>query len=207
MKITDISQYKGRTLRIDFEVEEPIFINSDIVCEYHLEKGMELPESAVSDIIRSNDVRRAKERALYLLDVRDYSYVELFKKLETNYERGVCFEVMNCLAELGCIDDRRYARNRAEHYMTVKKFGYYRAREEMRKKGLGQELIEEALEPYRESASERIFQLIDKKYAKYLIDEKGIEKVKSALVRLGYSYSQINSAIDEYLSEAHTDEE
>ena len=34
-----------------------------------------------------------------------------------------------------------------------------------------------------------------------ITDEKGITKVKSALVRLGYTYADINSAIEEFLQE------
>ena len=96
MKITSIEPFRGKTLKISFESGEPIFINSNIAAEYHLEKDIDIPQSGVEDIVRANDTRRAKERALYLLDNRDYSYAELFKKLAENYDeeaRGRCWSV------------------------------------------------------------------------------------------------------------------
>ncbi len=198
MKITSIEPFKGKTLKISFESGEPIFINSDIAAEYHLERDIDIPQSGVEDIVRANDARRAKERALYLLDNRDYSYAELFKKLAENYDEDICYEVLNRLAEIGCIDDRRYARYLAEKLCTVKKYGYFKAREEMRLKGLSRDIIEEALADYAEDSSERLLELIDKKYARYLTDEKGVKKVKAALARLGYSFADINAAISEY---------
>lgn len=198
MKITSIEPFRGKTLKISFESGEPIFINSNIAAEYHLEKDIDIPQSGVEDIVRANDTRRAKERALYLLDNRDYSYAELFKKLAENYDGDICYEVLNRLAEIGCIDDRRYARYLAEKLCTVKKYGYFKAREEMRLKGLSRDIIEEALADYSEGSSERLLELIDKKYARYLTDEKGVKKVKAALARLGYSFADINAAISEY---------
>ncbi len=205
MKITSIEPFNGKTLKMSFESGEPIFINSDIAAEYHLEKDIEIPQSGVEDIVRANDARRAKERALYLLDNRDYSYAELFKKLSENYDEDICYEVLNRLAEIGCIDDRRYARYLAEKLCTVKKYGYFKAREEMRLKGLSRDIIEEALEDYSEDCSERLLELIDKKYARYLTDEKGVKKVKAALARLGYSFADINAAISEYTSGQYED--
>lgn len=200
MKITSIEQFKGKTLKVSFESGEPIFINSDIAAEYHLQKDIDIPQGGIDDIVRANDTRRAKERALYLLDNRDYSYAELFKKLAENYDEDICYEVLNRLAEIGCIDDRRYARYLAEKLCTVKKYGYFKAREEMRLKGLSRDIIEEALADYSEDCSERILELIDKKYARYLTDDKGVKKVKAALARLGYSFADINAAISEYTS-------
>lgn len=200
MKITSIEQFKGKTLKVSFESGEPIFINSDIAAEYHIQKDMDIPQGGIDDIVRANDARRAKERALYLLDNRDYSYAELFKKLADSYDEDICYEVLNRLAEIGSIDDRRYARYLAEKLCTVKKYGYFKAREEMRLKGLSRDIIEEALADYSEDSSERIMELIDKKYARYLTDEKGVKKVKAALARLGYSFADINAAISEYTS-------
>ncbi len=205
MKITSIEQFKGKTLKISFESAEPIFINSDIAAEYHLERDMDIPQGGIDDIVRANDARRAKERALYLLDSRDYSYAELFKKLAENYDEDICYEVLNRLAEIGCIDDRRYARYLAEKLCTVKKYGYFKAREEMRLKGLSRDIIEQALADYTEDCSERLLELIDKKYARYLTDDKGVKKVKAALARLGYSFADINAAINEYTSGQYED--
>lgn len=197
-KILNISQFKGKTLQVDISDHDPIFIHADIAYDFHLSKDTELPESAIDDIIKANDTRRAKERALYLLDERDYSYVELFKKLEKNYDEDVCYDVLNRLVELGFINDRRYSKKLAEYLVVTKKHGFYRAREEMKQRGIPNELIAEALSEFEEDTLDRLRELVERKYARYLTDEKGVQKVKSALVRLGYSFSDINEVISEF---------
>lgn len=199
MKVTSVQPYKGKTIRIDFDCGAPLFINSDIAAEHHIVAGCELSEEQAAAAVHSNEVRRAKERALYLLDNRDYSYTELFKKLEQSYDDDVCYEVLNRLAKLGCIDDRRYADSLAERLFTVKKYGAYRVREELRLKGLPKELVDEAIAKYSEGALDRLVLLIERKYARYLSDDKGINKVKLALVRLGYSYSDVNTALEQFV--------
>lgn len=201
MKIICLEKYKGKTYRIEFDNNETYFLHFDIICEFHLKEGMEIPSNAFEEIVFANDFRRAKERALYLLDYRDYSYTELFEKLEKNYSEDVCYKVLERMVELGTIDDRRYAERLARHYTEVKKFGYYRIASEMRNKGIPKDIIEEALSVYEDTVYERLFELINKKYYRYLDDEKGVKKVKNALVRYGYSYDDINAVLDEILCE------
>lgn len=201
MKILSVEKYKGSTWRIDFENLEPAFLNSEIISKYNLRAGTEIPADAWEEIVYSNDLRRARERAMYLLDYRDYSYSEMYKKLLASYDEQICYDVCDRLAELGFINDRRYAESLARKYMEVKKFGYYRAVQEMRQKGLSKELIDEVLEEYEDTVEERICQLVEKKYLRKLREDDGVKKVKNALVRQGYSYSDINSVLDRYLEE------
>lgn len=197
-KVEKVSQFKGKTLQIDFDGRDPIFVHADVAFDYHISAGTLMSEGAIEEVTRANDTRRAKERALYLLDERDYSYVELFRKLERNYDEDICYEVLNRLVELGCINDRRYALKLAEYLCVTKKHGYYRAREEMRQRGIPNELIDEALAEFEDDTLERLVSLVERKYAKYLTDEKGKNKVKSALVRLGYSFSDINAVLENF---------
>lgn len=196
--IESVEKYKGNTYCITFCDEQKEYINADIVCEYHLSGNMDIPDEAWDDIIYSNKLRTARERALYLLDYKDYSYTELFKKLEQNYPEQICFDVMSRLIEIGAINDRRYAHNFARHLVETKRFGYYRCVQEMRLKGLDRSFIDEALEPYKEASVERLCELIESKYARKITDRRSMDKVKNALVRLGYSYSDIKCAFDEF---------
>ena len=95
LKITGVSKYKGSTYMIEFEEGETAFLNYEIVSAYGLRAGLDMPESAWEKIVFDNEFRKAKERALYLLDYRDYSYVELYKKLEKNYSEEICDAVMD----------------------------------------------------------------------------------------------------------------
>lgn len=197
-KVEKVSQYKGQTLQIDFDCREPIFINTSVVYDLGIRTGKMMRDEDIAHAIERNDYRRARERALYLLDERDYGYVEMFRKLEPNYPEKICFEVVNNLSELGLIDDRRYARKCAEHFMVTKMRGKYRAREEMRRRGIPNDLIDEALSEFEDGTDERLRELIAKKYARKLAEENGKTKVKAALARQGFSFDDINNALREF---------
>ena len=144
------------------------------------------------------EYNRAKERALYILEARDHSYAELYAKLEKNYCEEVCYAVCDKMTELGLIDDERYAQKLAKYLFTVKKFGKYRAVQEMRRRGIDAETIAAVSEEYVTETREILAELVERKYLRYLSDEKGVNKVKNALVRMGYSYDDINAVVGEF---------
>ena len=205
MIVTDVSPFKGSMMCVELSggglaQEMKIYTHSEIIRKYNVAKGMELSEEEADRLIYENDLRRARERALYLMESRDHSYRELFDKLEKNYSEDICFEVCNRLAEIGVINDRRYAEKLCRQLFEVKKLGRYRVRQEMRLKGLGSEIIEEAMENFSEEDEpfERLEKLVEQKYERYLTDRKGVEKVKNALARKGYSFGEIKEVLDLY---------
>ena len=205
MIVTDVSPFKGSMMCVELSggglaQEMKIYIHSEIIRKYNVAKGMELSGEEADRLIYENDLRRARERALYLMESRDHSYRELFDKLEKNYSEDICFEVCNRLAEIGVINDRRYAEKLCRQLFEVKKLGRYRVRQEMRLKGLGSEIIEEAMENFSEEDEpfERLEKLVEQKYERYLTDRKGVEKVRNALARKGYSFGEIKEVLDLY---------
>lgn len=201
VKIQNIEKYKGNTYCVEIEGEDNIYLHSSIVSEFHLKSEMIIPQSALEEIIFQNDFRKAKERALYLLDYRDHSYKELYDKLRRNYSPDICEAVMEKMIEIGVIDDRKYAERYARYLFEVKRAGKYKARAEMLKKGIDKEIVDEFLEEYEEDTQERLKELVEKKYARYLTDEKGVQKVFNALVRYGYNYSDVREVIKEFMDE------
>ena len=188
MKIVDISPFKGSTVCIELSggglaQNMKIYLHRDIAAE--VSKGMDITEEQADMLIHKNDVRKARERALYLMESRDHSYSELFDKLEKNYPEDVCFEVCSRLCR---------------QLFEVKKLGKYRVRQEMRMKGIPGDIIDETLEEFAEEDDSfaRLEELVEKKYERYLVDRKGVEKVKAALARKGYSYGEIREVLDLY---------
>lgn len=200
-EITDIQTYKGSTMRVDIRGREPLFVNREVVYEKNLQKGMDIPESAVDEILHDNELRKAKERALYLMDYSDNTYMGLFNKLKKNYPDDICFEVCDKLAAIGVVNDRRFAANLARKLCEVKLFGYYRAVQEMKQKGLTKAVIEEALEPYADDEYERLLELVKKKYLNKLDPEDRNKKVTAALVRYGYGFDDVKKALKELENE------
>lgn len=80
MKIVDISPFKGSTVCIELSggglaQNMKIYLHRDIAAE--VSKGMDITEEQADMLIHKNDVRKARERALYLMESRDHSYSEL----------------------------------------------------------------------------------------------------------------------------------
>lgn len=202
MEITALQRYKGSTFEAELDYERKIYLHSDIIADFGLRTGMVLERDELRKIIYASNFRRAYQRALYLLDYRDYSAKEMYDKLIDTYKsEKLCGAVLEKLKGAGLIDDVRYAGNMARKLVISKRFGRRRALRELTMKGIDRFTAEDALEEYDEMFSENLMELIEKKYSRYLTDmsdKKNIEKVKSALVRYGYSFDEINRTVREY---------
>ncbi len=204
MIITKIEKYKGSTYLVELDEDNSYFLHSTIIADNYLRVGKEIDEDGFEEILHQSQLRKAYERALYLLDIRDYSYTEMFEKLNSNYDDDICYQTLEKLVRLNMIDDRRYAENLARKLVEVKKYGYHKAVFEMKRKGIDRELCEEMLSAYSDTQDERLLELISRKYSRYLDncdDTKAITKVKNALVRQGYSFDSVNRCIEAYFEE------
>ena len=204
MRITELSPYKGTTWQITTESGGKIFIGQKTVEKMNLKKGMELPDSAIESIKEEDLERKSRERAMYLLSGRDYGFVELFRKLEKTYPKEMCLRTCKLMAEKGLVNGREYAFRLGKQLFEIKKESAVAVRYKLTQKGIPKDIISEVIDTYcedDEAVKERIKALVEKKYRRYLTDEAGVRKVKNALARLGYGYSDINSALKEFDNE------
>ena len=187
---------------------EPVFISADILQSFNVKAGMTIPAPALAEMQTADSRRKARERALYLLDVRDYSYAEMVRKLMENYSEDISFDTADELAKKGLINDRRYAALLARRLCGNKLLGYFRAKPYMREKGIPPAIIERALADYADTAPERAAELVRRKYMKYLDpDDRGMmNKLKAALVRSGYSFSEAAAAVEIVCGEEEEEE-
>ena len=211
MKITSVSKYKGSTYEAELDDGRKLYLHADIITDFGIHAGMETDRETLKKIVYASNFRRAYQRALYLLDYRDYTYSEMFRKLVENYKSEALYTaVMKRLTEHGFINDERYAERMARKLVEIKHFGYRRCKREIMLKGVDQFIAEDALTPYSETFGENLMELLRTKHSRYLTDiedRKSIEKVKSALVRYGYDFSEINRAVKEYFESRNDLEE
>lgn len=201
MRITEILPYKGSTVCIILENGRRIYIHRKIAETHALKVGEALGSDEADSLERENLLRKAQERALYLLEGRDYSRFELYRKLKDTYDEDIAEEICDKMEKLRLLDDRRYAEKLCGHMLEVRHYGLFRIKQELRRRGIDAELVQEILDDISdddEESFERLEKLIEQKYERYLTDRKGVEKVKNALLRLGYSYGQIKEALDLY---------
>ena len=203
MEITSLKKYKGSTYEAELDGERKIYLHIDIISDFGLRSGMEIDRQRLREVIYASNFRRAYQRALFLLDHIDHSRKELFGKLiETYKNSGLCNAVLDKLEDNGLVDDRRYAENTARKLVVTKKYGLRRAQRELMQKGIDKFTAEDALAEYSGTFGENLYELLETKHSRLLADpsdRRSIEKAKSALVRYGYSYDEINRAVREYL--------
>lgn len=198
MKITSITKKNGTRWQIEVDDEYWAILDAEIIVNQHLKVGVELTEERMEEILRAADFRRARERALYLLDYRDHSRGEIVEKLSRNVDRVIAEEVADKLCELGLIDDGAYAKKLARHFLLTKKYGARRAEFEMRRKGIDGRLAAEAVAEV-EPDEDLLEELALKKYGRYLEDDpdgKGRDKAIRGLMRLGHGYYEAEAAVD-----------
>ena len=150
-------------------------------------------------------VEAAKKRALWLLDKRDYSRAELLKKLtEKGYAEETAAAAVDHLAELGFVDDARYAPIVVRHY-AAKGYGARRVQAELQRRGIPKELWDAAMEemPAQDESVDKL--LRSRMRGAESTDRAALKRAADALLRRGYAWDEINVAVERYRAETEED--
>lgn len=142
----------------------------------------------------------AKEKALQMLDRRDYSRAELLRKLaEKDYDEVEATEAVDRLVELGFVDDTRYAPIIVRHY-AAKGYGAQRVRQELQRRGIPKELWDEAMEQMPQQ-DDTIDRLLRSRLKSETPDRAELKRASDFLLRKGYGWDEIKAALARYNSE------
>ena len=137
---------------------------------------------------------QTKNRALQMLDKRDYARKELIGKLVQKGETPEDAQaVVDRFVELGVVDDEKYGAMVVRHY-AAKGYGAARIRTELSRRGVPRELWEELLSqmPPAEEAAERFIQ---SKCKGKQLDREMLRKLSAALQRRGFSWQDIGPVL------------
>lgn len=198
MKITNIEKKSNTRYTVYVDGEYYYIFDIEIISNNGLKVGLEVSIDFLEDLKYQAELRKARERAYHLLSYKDHSKKELYTKLIKNYSDEIAIQIIDKMEDLGYINDEIYAQKMAEYYLSYKNFSYKRSLFELRKKGIDEELARESLDNIEIDVYAQIKKIIDQKYYRYLGDFKGNQKVITALLRLGFSYSDIKEVISEY---------
>ena len=164
---------------------------------YHIEEGSDLSEEIYERIKEEILLKRARDRALYLLQSQGRTQAEMIKKLQSDgYPDDVTREVMSFLSEYHFVDDNAYT----ENYIHVNK-GRKSPRQmayELQQKGVDKAKISQILEenPIDEEATARA--LLKKKTGGQIPEDwKERQKLAAFLGRKGFSFEVIQRVLRE----------
>ena len=136
---------------------------------------------------------------LRLLSYRDHSEKELIMKLvQKGHKKNYAENAVEKLKEYRYVDDERFADIYAKDLFERKGMSVNGIVNELCRKGFSREIAVNAAEKLDNNPILRIIDLLNKKYSRYLNDEKGVKKTVASLQRLGYRWSDINSALRRY---------
>ena len=161
--------------------------------------GDELTEPAVAELRRKSDARRALDKAMDLLALRDHAAGELYAKLCRRFDPHTAAAAVARVGELGLLNDAGFARRRAAELLRKRK-SRREILQDLAAKGIDRETAADALaalmpadgEEDPDLASARA--LVERQYARKLAEGK-TQQVMAALARRGFSHAVIRAAV------------
>lgn len=147
---------------------------------------------------------RALEDAAQQLSYRPLSQQALRDKLTGKGHGGDEADyAVAWLLERGYLSDERLAESAVQSY-TRRGYGSLRIRQELRRKGIGEETAQAVLDDC-EPDMEVMHKLIDKRLHGDLSDRREVGKTVAALQRRGYKWEEIRRALNTYGADIEAD--
>lgn len=205
MIITEITELDKKRCKVFIDGEYAFVLYKGEIRDYSLKSGAEINESIYDEIMSAVLPKRAKLRAMNLLQKKDYTEKQLRDKLlEGMYPAEIIEDAINYVKSFRYIDDDRYARDYITYHMENRSRS--RITQDLLGKGLSKEVISGAMEEiYAEDEGDveinQIRALLAKKhYDPENCDYKDKQKIMAFLLRKGYSMSLIRKVMstDEY---------
>lgn len=197
MKITRIENSKHVQERVLVFLEEgdPLRITGHELLQFGLYPGMDLSPQLVVQLQAAGQRSESRVKAARLASGRMMSRKELTSKLSRKgIDPDTAEETADWLESLGAVDDVAYAGVIARHY-AASGYGPGRVRQELQKRGVSRELWDDALSQLPDSA-DAIDRFLQKKLSGRTPDRALLKKLSDALLRRGFSWSDIRPALN-----------
>ena len=196
MKLS-IKEGKANKIHIYVDDEYRATVDSDYWYSEKYRNYKEINEEELTELLDAVSFRRAYNKGLDLLSRRPHGTKELVKKLcEKGHEKESAEKACDRLLELGLLNDEEFARLLANELYERKGYGIKRIKQELVFRGIEREIAENAIESLDIDTQTRIILVIKKKYLNKINDEKGRKRAIDGLMRLGYSYLDIKTALN-----------
>lgn len=190
---------RGRENKIHLLLDDEYKITTDV--EFwalnFIVDGTDITDEEWEALVDKIGYRKAFNKCADLLSRRDHSVKELRDKLLRTVDEASADKAIDKYIEMGYLDDEKFARALAEHLYTVKNYSDSHVKQELFKRGISREIVNEIVDNSENDSVQSVITIINKKYLNKLNIEGGREKVIAAMMRKGFSYSDIKSALDE----------
>ena len=195
MVITGISRRRRRLYQLSVDGTEGPLVDVTTFDESPYREGSTLTEAQMEALLELSDYNRARERALYLLSLRDYAAGELEKKLREEAAPETAHRVVEKLTEYKLLDDEAYAARRAQSLSRHKQYPRRRVMQELLRRGVERETAQNAVEELETEDYQQALAILRKKYYNKLSDKESRQKVMAALARRGFGFDAVRRAL------------
>lgn len=188
MQIQEMTSQKGGKWKIRLEDGTIFALYKKEILTYQLAEGEEMSEELWQELCEEVLCKRARKRALYLLERMDRTEYQLRKKLRENlYPEAIVEDAIAYVKSYHYIDDVRYAENYIRCSQEQK--SRLQMRQKLLERGVSVRDIERAMEEaYCCKEEELIRKLLEKKhYDPEQMDRREKYRIYQYLMRRGFS--------------------
>ncbi len=200
MIVTDIRELDKKRSKIYLDGDFAFVLYKGEIREYKIAVGENLSPSTYDEVMTVVLPKRAKLRAMNLLQKKDYTEKQLRDKLsDGDYPQELIDEAIAYVRSFNYIDDERYARDYITYHMSSRSKN--RIIQDLANKGISKDVYQSILdELYQEDSDAEIEQikklLIKKRYDPDTTEFEDKQKIMAFLMRKGYSSSDIRRAME-----------
>lgn len=201
MIVTDIRYHQNKKYEVYLNDEFAFELYKSEIRACGIEKGQELDENLYEKLIYEVIGKRAKKRAMHILEKQDRTEYQMREKLKENrYPKESIECVIAYLKDYNYIDDRAYGIRYVEYRSKEK--SKKQLMQELYQKGISKKIADEVLETVQIEETSAIEKLILKK-CKYSskLEEQQKQKLIASLMRKGFSYSQVEGVFRKMMGE------
>lgn len=199
MKIT-YKKGKGDKIHVSVDGEYAFTVDEIYFYSLNLKENAEITAEELKEITLKAGERRAYNYAVSLLSRREHTVKEITEKLKRKDYGQFTVRVTERLVSEGYLSDERFAKLYVRELINLKGYGIRRIKDELYRKGISRDIAECVLEE-AEFPDNKLKDIVEKKFLRYLDTEKGVQKTINALIRLGYSYGEIKDVLREVADE------
>lgn len=193
MTVTEIKAVTKQKYQVEIDGQFAFVLYKGELSRYGIEKDREISDEVYTELVEEVLTKRAKLRAMHLLQKMDRTRAELERKLQQNgYPAQAIETALSYVESFHYIDDARYAALYMENQKNKK--GMARIRMELIQKGIAPEILQQVLEETEEKIDSRdvIREMLEKKRKiQGPLEEKEKQRLYGFFMRRGFSSSDI----------------
>ena len=199
-RLTQIKETKKGRLALFLDGEFVFSLDEDTFAGASLHEGDDLEPWQVEELRKQSDTRRALDKAMDYLSLRDHAAGELYQKLCRKFDEHSATYAVARAGELGLLDDAGFARRRAAELLRKRKSRREILRD-LAAKGIDRDTAAQAVEALYDSGEDgedpeeaAARALVERQYAAKLAAGKR-DQVAAALARRGFSHAIIRTVL------------